>query len=156
MSASDITPPASFHPRCPTKTMPGALNSFDVKMEHDPPKLPNAQIAADHQGTTSTDTSYMAKAAQATQAPTWDNIRAALFSWLTLAGYVVFPGTFTSLKNSETLASNSSGKVIQDAVRNVPLLPIAILCCIIGTTGTSWLWWIWRDNAIWLVTHLFL
>ncbi|KAH8745418.1 hypothetical protein F5882DRAFT_494981 [Hyaloscypha sp. PMI_1271] len=27
---------------------------------------------------------------------------------------------------------------------------------IIGTTGTSWLWWVWRNNAIWLVTHLFL
>lgn len=131
--------------------MPGA---FDEKMEDDPRKLSNAQIAANNQ---KTDTSYMAKATQATQAPTWDNVRAALFSWLTLAGFVVFPGTFTSLKTSQTLASNSSGKIIQDAVKNVhSLLPIAILCCIIGTTGTSWLWWIWRENAIWLVTHLFL
>jgi len=67
--------------------MPGALNSFDEKMEHDPQKLSDAQIAADHQETASTDTPYMAKATQATQVPTWDNIRAALFSWLTLAGY---------------------------------------------------------------------
>jgi hypothetical protein len=136
--------------------MPGALNPFDEETKDDPQKLSDAQKIANHQETASINTPYMAKSTQATQAPAWDNFRAALFSWLTLAGYVVFPGTFTSLKASQTLASNSSGRVIQDAVKNIPLLPIAILCCIIGTSGTTWLWWIWRDNAIWLVTHLFL
>jgi hypothetical protein len=136
--------------------MPGALNSFDEKMEYEPERVSDAQIAADHQETPSADTSYMAKAAEATQAPAWDNIRAAFFSWLTLAGYIVFPGTFTSPKTSQALASNSSGRVIEEAVRNIGLLPIAILCCLAGTVGTSWLWLIWRNNAIWLVTHLFL
>jgi hypothetical protein len=193
MSASIPTPSASFYPRSPTKTMPGApnpfddprsptntmpgalnpfddprsstdtiLNPFDKKMKHDPQKLSDAQKAtddqksADLQKAASVHTPYMVKSIQANEAPTWDNYRAALFSWLTLAGYVVFPGTFTSLKTSQTLASNNSRKVIQDAVKNVPLLPIVILCSIIGTTGTSWLWWIWRENAVWLVTHLFL
>jgi hypothetical protein len=130
--------------------MPGALDSFDDEMEDEPQK------AAGRQETPSTETSYAAKAVEALQASNWHNLYAAFFSWLTLAGYVVFPGAFTSLKSSQILASNSSGKVIQDAVRNIGLLPIAIICCLAGTIGTSWLWLIWRNNAIWLVTHLFL
>jgi hypothetical protein len=135
--------------------MPGALSSLDKKMEHDPQESSNTQKAADHQEEPSTGTPYMVKATEATQAPAWDNIRAAFFSWLTLAGYIVFPGTFTSLQTSQALAGNSTGKFILEAVKT-SLLPIAILCCFFGTIGTSWLWIIWRNNAIWLVTHLFL
>ncbi|PMD44646.1 hypothetical protein L207DRAFT_389875, partial [Hyaloscypha variabilis F] len=52
-----------------------------------------------------------------------NNVRAILFSWLILARYVVFLGTFTSLKT----LSNSSGKIIQDTIKNVnSLLLIAI------------------------------
>jgi len=46
------------------------------------------------------------------------NILAALFSWLTLAGYVVIPGTFTSLRDSEKLGNSESGRVVQNAVQN--------------------------------------
>jgi hypothetical protein len=49
--------------------MPRALNSFDKKMEYDPQKLSDAQIASDYQETASIDTPYMAKATQAIQAP---------------------------------------------------------------------------------------
>jgi hypothetical protein len=133
-------------------TMPGALDSLDKE----PRNRSHEGTEGDFQDPSSTPTPYMAKSIQANEAPVWDNFRAAIFSWLTLAGYVVFPGTFTSLRNSQSLANNNSGKIIQDAVKNLPLLPIAILCCIIGTTGTSWLWWIWRNNAVWLVTHIFL
>lgn len=137
MDASNITPSTSFHPRSLIKTMPRALNSFDEKMIHEPEKVSDTQIATDHQETPSTDTSYMAKAAEATQALAWDNIRAAFFSWLTLARYIVFPGTFTSLKTSQTLASNSSERVIEEAVRNISLLPIAILYCLARIIKTS-------------------
>jgi hypothetical protein len=89
---------------------------------------------------------------EANEAPLWDNFWAGL---LTLAGYVVFPGAFTSLKTSKTLASNA-GRVVQHAVKRMPIFIIAAACCGIGTLGTGWLWWIWRQNAVWLVRHIFL
>lgn len=67
------------------------------------------------------------------------NIFAALFQWLTLAGYLVVPGTFTSIKNSETFGDSKGGKAVQDAVQNIPLLLLAGLSCLIGTSGTCYL-----------------
>jgi hypothetical protein len=127
----------------PTRTLPGSFEKFEEEMEHDP------------QTTSTMETPYMAKSTQANQAPTWDNIRAAFFSWLTLAGYVVFPGTFTSLKTSQTLASSTGGRIIQYTLKK-GLLAIAGACCLFGTVGTSWLWYKWRNNAIWLVGNIFL
>jgi hypothetical protein len=66
--------------------MPGSFEKFEEETEY------NSQIIS------TTETPYMAKSTQANQALTWDNIRAAFFSWLILARYVIFPGTFTSLK----------------------------------------------------------
>ena len=126
-----------------TRTMPGFFEKFEEEVEHDP------------QATSTTETPYMAKSTQANQAPTWDNIRAAFFSWLTLAGYVVFPGTFTSLKTSQTLAGSTGGRIIQYTLKK-GLLAIAGACCLFGTVGTSWLWYKWRNNAIWLVGNIFL
>ena len=45
------------------------------------------------------------------------NMLATLYSWLTLAGFVVFPGTFSSLTSSTRLGNNKSGKLDQDAVK---------------------------------------
>jgi hypothetical protein len=101
-------------------------------------------------------TLYMAQLKEANEAPLWDNFRAGFFSWLTLAGYVVFPGAFTSLKTSKTLASSNAGRAVQYAVKRVPKFVVAAACCGIGTLGTGWLWWIWRQNAVWLVRHIFL
>ena len=90
------------------------------------------------QGTTSSlhrrqhasQTLYMAMSIQANQVPIIFDICASFSSWLTLAGFIVLPATFTSLKNSNNLGSVASGREIQDAVRNLKLLPVAgILCC---------------------------
>lgn len=40
------------------------------------------------------------------------NILVAFFLWLTLAGYLVVPRTFTSIKNSKTLSDSKGGKVV--------------------------------------------
>jgi hypothetical protein len=101
-------------------------------------------------------TPYMAQLVEENEAPLWDNFLAGLFSWLTLAGYVVFPSTFTSLKTSKTLANSNTGRVVQDAVKRVSVFIIAAVCCGIGSLGTGYLWWIWRLNAVWLVRHIFL
>jgi hypothetical protein len=133
MSAPDSTRKVDF-----TRTMPGSFDKKEDKKEE-----------TEH-------TPYMAKSVQANEAPTWDNFRAGFFSWLTLAGYVVFPGAFTSLKTSKTLASSTAGRVVQDTAKHVPLLILAAACCGVGTFGTGWLWWIWRGNAVWLLDHIFL
>jgi hypothetical protein len=61
-------------------------------------------------------TPYMEMCTQANKVPIADNILAALFSWLTLAGFVMLPGTFTSLKHSTTLSSRKGGEIVQKTV----------------------------------------
>jgi len=84
-------------------------------------------------------TPYIEMCTQANKVPSIYNILAALFSWLTLAGFVVLLGTFTSLKHSTTLSSSKGGEIIQKTVQNVPLLLIAGVMCSIGIIGTCWL-----------------
>jgi hypothetical protein len=101
-------------------------------------------------------TPYMVMSLQANEAPRLDNLLAAVYSWITLAGFIVLPGTFTSLGNSESLGDIKGGKLVQDAVHNIPLLPLAGICCLVGTIGSCWLWWKWRKNYVWLVGRIFL
>jgi hypothetical protein len=101
-------------------------------------------------------TPYMVMTLQANEAPARDNILAGLFAWLTLAGYVVFPGSFTSIKKSNSLDDSKSGRIVKDVVRYASLLPLAGLCCLVGISGTIWMWRRWRKNYVWLVGRLFL
>jgi hypothetical protein len=101
-------------------------------------------------------TPYMVMSVQANLTAMKLDIYGVIFSWLILAGYVVLPNTFTSLQNADSLAATTGGKAIQDAVRNVPLLPFAGVLCCIGAAGSCWLWWLQRRNYVWLVSHIFL
>jgi hypothetical protein len=103
-----------------------------------------------------TPTPYMEMCTKANKVPSIYNILAALFSWLTLAGFVVLPGTFTSLKHSTTLSSSKGGEIVQKTVQNVPLLPMAGVMCGIGIVGTCWLWKKWRKEYVWLTGQIFL
>ena len=67
------------------------------------------------------------------------------FSWLLLAGFLVSPSTYASVKESSTL----NGSVL-NAVRNVPLLYIASFACLFASAGLGWLWWRWGHNYIWV------
>lgn len=49
------------------------------------------------------------------------NFLAAFSNWFLLAGFVVFPGTFTSTGRSKALSHYQASWVIQRAIRNVPL-----------------------------------
>jgi hypothetical protein len=93
-------------------------------------------------------TPYMAMSIQANQARKRYDICAGCFAWLTLAGYVVLPNTFTSLKNADSLHTTAGGKLIQGTVRNIQLLPLAGVLCCIGMAGSCWLWWEWRKNYV--------
>ena len=102
------------------------------------------------------ETPYMVMSVQAIEAPKLDNLLAAIFSWITLAGFIVLPGTFTSLETSNRLGSSTGGKFVQDTVKNIPILVIGVVFCVLGTIGSCFLWQKWRKNYVWLMTHIFL
>ncbi len=88
--------------------------------------------------------------------PAGYNILAAASLWILLAGYIVLPGSFTSLQNSKSLSDSETGKVVQHAIQNVPLLVVAGICCLFGAVGICYLWYIWWRSYVWLVNKLFL
>lgn len=103
---------------------------------------------------------YMQMLLHLDEIPRLHTMLAGLFTWVLLAGYIVFPGTFTSLRNSKAVkdAANTeaSAKMLVNTVQNVPLLWLAAICCIMGVLGMIWLWWTWQENYIWLSSRIFL
>lgn len=86
------------------------------------------------------------------------NVIASVAQWTLLAGYLVVPGTFTSLQRSdkiEPLGDISTGKAILGTIQNPPLLAIACFLFSIGASLLFWLYWEWRENYIWLVSRIF-
>jgi hypothetical protein len=49
------------------------------------------------------------------------NLLAAFFTWILLAGFVLLPGTFTSLQQAGEGTSNENEKAVLHAVQNVSL-----------------------------------
>ncbi|KAH7111109.1 hypothetical protein B0J11DRAFT_447671 [Dendryphion nanum] len=130
--------------------------TLDAKNAGDRSSLTEFNGADEAHEEPSMQTPYMVMSIKANQAQQRYNIFAGLFAWLTLAGYVVFPNTFTSLRSSDSLSGSKGGQIIQETVRNVQLLPLAGLSCLIGIAGICWLWWRWRRNYVWLIARIFL
>lgn len=86
------------------------------------------------------------------------NLLASLFTWLLLAGYMVLPGAFTSIRNSRVLSDNAgkAGRVVVKAAQNLPLLWVGGICCVLGASGMCVLGWFWQRNYIWLVNRIIL
>jgi hypothetical protein len=84
------------------------------------------------------------------------NILATASLWTLLAGFVVFPGTFTSLQNTSSLSSSVPGRVVQRTIQNVPLLAIAVFFFLLGMVGVGWLWQQRRRQYLWLADKVFL
>ena len=110
----------------------------------------------------SVQTRYMDMLLQLDTIPRLHNILASFCTWLLLAGYVVFPGTFTTVEQGGTPVPISSHDIqrvdhaVVDKIRNAPLLWIAGVCCVIGGSGMIWFWWRWRSNYVWLINKIFL
>lgn len=84
----------------------------------------------------------------------YENMLAILFTWH-LAGFIVLPVTFASIRNSRALDGiGRAGKAVFGAVQNVPLLVVAGACC--GVIGLSWLCWEDRHHYVWLPDRAFL
>lgn len=90
--------------------------------------------------------------------PRIHNMLASFFTWILLAGFIIFPGTFTSIQSLDLddPSRSDAEKWILGRVKNIPLLVIAGLCCGIGAVGMTWLWFRWRSNFVWLVNRIFL
>lgn len=86
--------------------------------------------------------------------PRTHNILSSFFGWLVLAGFVVFPGTFTSIEKLST--ESATANAILDRFQNLPLLIVASVACGLGALGLLWLTFRWRQNYIWLLNRIFL
>ena len=105
---------------------------------------------------TNTSTEPKQKVSQTNSAKSMYNTLAALCSWFLLAGFILFPGTFTSLNKAGVLRKPDPRSVVQRTVQQLPSFWIAITCCLVGTTSLFWLWYKLKHNYLWLATRLFL
>ncbi|KAF3762817.1 hypothetical protein M406DRAFT_357598 [Cryphonectria parasitica EP155] len=104
-------------------------------------------------------TQYMEMLLSLDKIPRFHNILASFFGWLLLAGFVVFPGTFTNIQElsaDPTLAGHPDAAAILNDVQNLPLVIVAAIVCGIGTFGLIWLAVCWRTNYVWLLNKIFL
>jgi hypothetical protein len=106
------------------------------------------------------ETQYVQMLLQLDCIPWWHNFLSSLAGWVLLAGYLVVPGTFTSLQKSDSLKDgmgvNIAEKAIISTVQNPPLIAIACSLLCLGAGIMAWLFWKWKDNYIWLINRLFL
>ena len=85
------------------------------------------------------------------------NMLASLFTWLVLAGIVVIPMTFASVRNSHALNEiGKAGNAILGAIQNIPFLWVSGASFTFGVIGLLWLWWENRSSYIWLTDRVFL
>ncbi|KAI0051559.1 hypothetical protein FA95DRAFT_236496 [Auriscalpium vulgare] len=81
---------------------------------------------------------------------------AGLFTWTLLGGFIVLPGTYTTL---QTLQENQiGGQTEQKAIKaalHVPLFAVAWSFAMAGAVGMCWLWYKLRKSYVWLCDRLF-
>ncbi|KAF9527240.1 hypothetical protein CPB83DRAFT_768941 [Crepidotus variabilis] len=101
------------------------------------------------------DTQYVNMLLALDDIPTAHNLAASFFNWILLAGFILFPGTFTSLKNESASNGGQVPDSVVNAVTQLPLFVVAWVCCGIGAAGMIWLWWRWHKNYIWALNKVF-
>lgn len=88
------------------------------------------------------------------------NAAASTAHWVLLAGYLVIPGTFTSLQRSskveQALKENETGNIILSTIQNPLLLAIACSFWAAGAMLLAWLCWEWKSNYLWLINRVFM
>ncbi|EKM77588.1 hypothetical protein AGABI1DRAFT_43048, partial [Agaricus bisporus var. burnettii JB137-S8] len=99
-------------------------------------------------------TQYMNMLLELDDIPIVYNLAASFFTWILLAGFVLFPGTFTSLETLDL--GDGFGAFLVNRIVNLPLFIVAFICTGIGIIGMIYLWWKCMQNYIWLVNKIFL
>jgi hypothetical protein len=67
------------------------------------------------------DTQYVNMLLAIDDIPVLDGFLCKFFTWILLAGFVLFPGTFSSLTTIPPSQLNGTEKQILDHVKNLPL-----------------------------------
>lgn len=118
--------------------------------------------------TNSTQTKYMEMLLSLDRIPQLHNILCSCFTWILLAGFVVIPGSFTSLKRLEAKtngeivpgsspADNANSILLSSVVvAETSATVVGFVCMGIGVTGTIWLGIRWRRNYVWLLNKLYM
>ncbi|OQE56376.1 hypothetical protein PENNAL_c0417G07520, partial [Penicillium nalgiovense] len=88
------------------------------------------------------------------------NVTVSIANWALLAGYLVIPGTFTSLKESsqveEILTKNNAGRAVLHTIQNPPLLVVACLFLAGGAAALTLLFRRLQSNYLWLINKIFM
>lgn len=103
-----------------------------------------------------TTTKYVHMLLSLDNIPAAYNLLSSVFTWILLAGYVLFPGTFTTIREKGPEGRNDAERWILDTMKNAPLLWVAVICTGVGTLGMLGLWARWRKNYIWVANRIFL
>jgi hypothetical protein len=84
----------------------------------------------------------------AIKVPSYHTWAVSFSSWLLLAGFIVFPGTFTKISNISVnnQAVSNAEKWALTKVPNLPLLGLASICTGLGALGMIIFWIRWRHN----------
>ncbi|KAF2105531.1 hypothetical protein BDV96DRAFT_477873, partial [Lophiotrema nucula] len=117
------------------------------------PKLPRRRTTA--------QTRYIDMLLELDTIPRIHNLGAVLFTWILLAGYIVFPATFSTLFLSPGVPAQikkegGAKKHLLNAVQHLPLLYVAACACGVGVSGCLLLWWKHRKNYVWVINRIFL
>ena len=90
-------------------------------------------------------TKYMEMLLSLDKIPQLHNILCSCFTWILLAGFVVIPGSFTSLKkleaktNGEIIPGSPAANAILSSVAETSVTAIGFFCMGVGTIGAMWL-----------------
>lgn len=88
------------------------------------------------------------------------NFLSSFANWTLLAGYLVIPGTFTTLQKSDTLKQglqdNHTEKAVLNTIQNPPLLAIACTFLGVGAGTMVYLFLKWKHNYFWIFNRLFV
>lgn len=74
---------------------------------------------------------------------------AVVFAYMTLAGYLIVPNLLVKLHNAQSVPSPLYSML--ETTAKMPAIPYSI-----GTSCSLVLWWVHRENPIWLSAHIFL
>jgi hypothetical protein len=135
-----------------TQSPPSSANGSQSQAQAQRFGAPNRQNSA--------QTRYINMLLDLDTIPRMHNIFAAFFTWILLAGFVIFPATFTSLSarlDSDEFKNNPQAEALLKLSSNKEwLVYIAAICSGLGALGMIWLWWRWRTNYVWLLNRIFL
>lgn len=93
--------------------------------------------------------------------PILHSILACFFVWLLLAGFLVFPGTFTTIQKSieskhpQQWTDQTTDKILK-SVKNIPLLVIGAVACGLSVIGMAVLALRHLDNYVWMLNKLIM